>query len=755
MLKISRLPILALIVLTLIFYGWSLLFKDNVWLQSFGLSLLSFTVSTISVIWLFQAYRRVTSKLKTFWLLLSIGSLSALIGDFLWYYYLFSNAFPLPSSSPTIFWIMSSFFFLVALIYKTKAIGVVFSNKSYVFNIIIYMVTATAISFHYLIKPVIATLDHSFVNISIAIGFQFIDLGIFFFLIILYYLIQFKRENNMMIFVVIGLLFQVTADSIYAFFSVREIYQTGNSIDLLWLASSLFIGFAGFYAKDNSQLENIELKNPFVKRELLFAYASTVVLIVLVAYSYEWNFNALSLALFVAIMMIMARQVTIMKKHDHLLMEFRHLAYHDPLTHLRNRLSFTKDIGVKLQKNNMNQLALLLIDIDRFKVINDTLGHFVGDQVLIKISERLRKALGKDAHIYRLGGDEFVIILPEASDIKATSVAESILTNFKKSFLVNDYEIKITPSIGISIFPIHANNSEDLLKNADAAMYLAKDQGKNNYKFYNNELNQTMARKMKIEHDLSKAIERNQLTLFYQPKVDLHSKRIIGMEALLRWNHPELGSISPTEFIPIAEETGQIVPIGEWVLQKACKQNKKWLEQGLSTFSVSVNVSVRQFQQGDFLQVVRKALKESDLEAHYLEIEITESIMQNTSESIEIMMGLKDMGVKKAIDDFGKGYSSLHILRNIPIDTLKIDKSFIDDLEAPSQYPFIKAIIELGLNLNVTVVAEGIENENQRQILLANKCTIGQGYLFSKPLDPTEFEKLLQSEFTSAESLLI
>ncbi len=753
MLKTGRLPILALIILTLVFYGWIFLFKENESLRSYGSSILSILVGTVSLIWLVQAYQRVTSKQREFWLLLSIGSLFALIGDLFWLIYRIELEFLLPTSISTIFWVISYLFFLIALIYKTKEIGVIFSNKPYVFNITIYMVTAIAISFHYLIKPVIDSLETSLLYTAIAVGFQLTDLGILFFIIILFYLVQHKREHNLMLFIVFGFFFQVIADSIYAYYSVRDIYQYGNSIDLLWLASSLFIGFAGFYAKDSIQEAKLEIKNPFEKREFIFPYASTIVLLILVILSYQWNFNALSFGILIAFFMIMGRQLTIMKEYDKLLIEFRHLAYHDPLTSLRNRLSFTKDIEQTLKAHNPNNVALLLIDIDRFKVINDTLGHFVGDQVLIKISDRLRKVLGTDAHIYRLGGDEFVIIL-EATEIKASIVAETVLKKFKDSFLVNDHEIKITPSIGISIFPEHSDNSEDLLKYADAAMYLAKDNGKNNFRFYNNELNQTMARKMMLENELSKAIERNQFSLAYQPKVDLHTKRIMGMEALLRWNHPELGSISPVEFIPIAEETGQIVPIGEWVLKKACKQNKIWQDKGLSSFCVSVNVSVLQFQRGDFLKVVRKVLEESNLDAHYLEIEITESIMQNIDESKDMINGFRAMGVKTSIDDFGTGYSSLDILRKLPIDTIKIDKSFIDDLEAPCQQPFIKAIIELGLNLNVSVVAEGIENENQLQILLANNCTIGQGYLFSKPVDPTEFEKLLrQKEFTSIKTL--
>jgi len=744
MLKTGRLPIIVLLFIAILFYGWSFLFKDNEWIKIVGLSLLPIIVRTISMIWLFQAYRRVSSTQRIFWLLLGIGISSAWIGDIFWFYHQTGVETPLLGSIQSIFWVLSYLFYLIALIYKTKEIGIIFSNKPYVFNIVIYMVTAVAISYHYLLKPVINTLDTSLLNIILAVGFQLTDLGIFFFSIILFHLIQHKREPNLMLFVVFGFLFQVTADSIYAYYSVREIYQSGNSIDLLWIASALFIGFAGFYAKDDIRKANLEINNPFEKREFIFPYASIILLLILVIFSYRQDFNTLSFGFMIAFFMLMGRQLTVTNKHNKLLVEYKNLAYHDPLTGMSNRLSFIQDIENTLQNRKTNNVALLLIDIDRFKVINDTLGHFVGDHVLIKISKRLRLALGTEAQIYRIGGDEFVIIIPEATELKASCVAETVLENFKDSFLINDYEINITPSIGISIFPEHGENSEDLLKHADAAMYLAKENGKNHYRFYNTELSQTMSRKMIIENELSKAIERNQLSLFYQPKVDLHSTKMIGMEALLRWNHPELGSISPVEFIPIAEETGQIIPIGEWVLNTACKQNKAWQEMGLSSFCVSVNVSVLQFQRGDFLSVVGIALKESNLDPQYLEIEITESVIQNITESIEIMEGFSKMGIQTSIDDFGTGYSSLHILRKLPIHTIKIDKSFIDDIEDPNQQPFVKAIIDLGLNLNLQVVAEGIENEKQLQILVDNKCTIGQGYLFSKPVDASAFEKILR-----------
>ncbi|RNF39964.1 EAL domain-containing protein [Planococcus salinus] len=547
-----------------------------------------------------------------------------------------------------------------------------------------------------------------------------------------------------MLFVIFGFFLQIIGDSLYTYLSVYGSYQLGGFVDLIWLVALLFIGFAGYHAQKTKKEITLVVKNPFEEREFIFPYSSIMVLLALVIYSYRWNFNWLSSALLIIFFMVLGRQLLVINRNNKLVKEYRHLAYHDPLTGLNNRASFTETVENSLKKHKTDKMALLLIDLDRFKVVNDTLGHLVGDQILIKTADRLRQALGEEASLFRLGGDEFVIIISDTTERECSVTAEHLLKNFQEPFSVGDYEINVTPSIGISIYPDHGVNSEDLLKNADAAMYTAKENGKNNFSFYNSELNSIMTRKLKIENELRKAIESEQFILHYQPKVDLPTKRFIGMEALLRWEHPELGWITPGEFIPIAEETGQIVSIGEWVLKEACKQNKAWQENGFSPLCVSVNVSVLQFQQDDFLLTVKEALEESGLEPQFLELEITESIMQNIRESVKILESLRAMGIKTSIDDFGTGYSSLNILQELPIDTIKIDKSFIDGIGSTNQQAMVKTIIDLGVNLNLTVVAEGIESEQQMEALIHSNCNIGQGFLFSRAVAPEDFENILK-----------
>ncbi|WP_233569535.1 EAL domain-containing protein [Planomicrobium sp. Y74] len=423
--------------------------------------------------------------------------------------------------------------------------------------------------------------------------------------------------------------------------------------------------------------------------------------------------------------------------------ELRYSAYYDSLTGLANRVSFIGDMKIIIEEKTEEQVAFLLIDLDRFKLINDTLGHHIGDEILKKTAIRLKNSLPATTEIYRLGGDEFVITLPHATERTAAETAKQILASFEKPFPVRSHEINVTTSIGISLFPGHGTTSEDLLKNADAAMYLSKEKGKNIFSFYNAELNKNMMRKMDIENHLVKALELNQLSLFYQPKVNLETQEIVGMEALLRWKHPEMGWISPAEFIPVAEETGQIVPIGKWVLEEACRQNKLWQDQGLPSLKVSVNVSVLQFQSGKFIKNVKSILMDTQLPPQFLELEITESIMQNIAESTEVLEQLGKLGVKTSIDDFGTGYSSLHVLQKLPIDTLKIDKAFIDELDQNCKQPMVKAIIDLALNLGLNIVAEGIESANQMESLIEMGCPVGQGYLFSRPIDSLEFEKLI------------
>ncbi|WP_218162444.1 DUF4084 domain-containing protein [Alkalibacterium sp. 20] len=727
----------------ILFYGWKLLFGEDLWLGALGVNVLQTAGLLFFVTYIHRAYRRTTNKQKEFWLLLTVGGIVYLTANIVWFFFLVGNNM-LYSDIASSLWLLAYVFFLSGLVYWIRWANPSTFKKVYLFNIIIFMITVTSIVVHYLIEPILTLSNYSLWNTMITVAYPIIDISLMFVLVIMYYLILKNKEKSVMLLVVTGFSLHVIADSYSVYLDIAGSYTQGTLADLLWIISVWLIGTAGFYVKEDREEPVWEIEKTFKKFGNILPYASTIVLLILVTLSYQWDLNVLSIGLFIIIFMIIARQLYIVKENDKLIDEFKHLAYHDPLTGLKNRINFEEHLDYEMQKCRDNSAALLLIDLDRFKVINDTLGHQAGDFILMKISKYLQQILAADTQVFRLGGDEFAIILPDATKEKCIKVTETVLDKFQKPFSIHGHEIIVTASIGISLFPLHARTYEELFKYADAAMYLAKDGGKNGYRFYDDDLNQIMARRMRIESDLRKALEEKQFKVYYQPKLELKTKKIVGMEALLRWKHPELGWISPAEFIPIAEETGQIVSIGEWVLNEACKQNVSWQQRGLPLVSVSVNVSVRQFQQGKFLSVVEKALRESGLQSQFLEIEVTESIMQNINDSIKILTSLRKKGVKIAIDDFGKGYSSLHMIRQLPIDTIKLDKSFIDDIDDEMQLAMVKTIILLGIDLNLTVVAEGIEREYQLNKLIEGHCHIGQGYLFSKAVKAEKMEKILK-----------
>lgn len=423
------------------------------------------------------------------------------------------------------------------------------------------------------------------------------------------------------------------------------------------------------------------------------------------------------------------------------------MAYYDSLTGLPNRNKFKQHLSGSLRDNPDQLMAILFLDLDRFKVINDTKGHSTGDSILRKVAFRLEKVLSDKGIVFRQGGDEFIIILSNMNEREVAETTKEILQSFISPIFIQEQEFFVTPSIGISMYPKDGRDEESLIKQADTAMYLAKERGKNNYQFYYPELEKASSRNMEIENGLRKVLEFDQLCLHYQPKVDLDTLNIIGVEALIRWEHPTLGMISPAEFIPLAEETGLIIPIGEWVLREACRQSKEWEETGMGIIPVAVNISVRQIKDGGFVEMVKEILSEYKFKPDRLELEITESIMQDFEISTKVLNKLKKVGVMISMDDFGTGYSSLSNLRHLPIDSIKIDKSFVDDImEDSNQVSIVKAIIDMSQNMNFITIAEGIEMENQMLFLKRNGCQIGQGYHFSRPLPPSELRLSLTGE---------
>jgi diguanylate cyclase (GGDEF)-like protein/PAS domain S-box-containing protein len=439
--------------------------------------------------------------------------------------------------------------------------------------------------------------------------------------------------------------------------------------------------------------------------------------------------------------------------------KINYLSYYDSLTGLPNRTLFEDRLpqALSLAQRNEQMVAVLFLDLDRFKNVNDTLGHAVGDKLICGVAERLTGCLRGSDTVARFSSDGFALLLTQISrtedaariakraENSAVEIAQNILDALKSPFDFDGQELYVTASLGIGLYPHDGKDSQALLQNAGAALSHVKEQGGNGYRFYAEDMNAKALQQLTLENDLRRAIEREEFVLYYQPQVDINSGRILAVEALIRWQHPELGFVSPVDFIPLAESNGLIVPIGEWTLRTACAQAKRWQEEGLPPLRMSVNLSARQFEQPDLLDTVARTLRETELDPTFLEFEITEgAVMKNAERAIDIMHRLREMQIQIAIDDFGSGYSSLSYLKRFPIDRLKIDQSFVREATTDStDAAIIMAIITLAQNLRMKVIAEGVETEEQLRLLRILKCDEIQGYLFSRPLPPDALIKLL------------
>ena len=429
--------------------------------------------------------------------------------------------------------------------------------------------------------------------------------------------------------------------------------------------------------------------------------------------------------------------------------EIENKAYYDQLTGLTNKILFNDrlDQAIHNAERNNSLMCVMFIDLDNFKYVNDSMGHTAGDTLLKLVAKRMKKCLRKTDTVSRWGGDEFTIILPSVRSIKDISIlCNRILNKELNNIVVDNQELRITASIGVAMYPQDGKELETLVKNADAAMYKAKEKGKNRFEFFKPKMNKDILERVTNENNLFKAIEKEEFMLLYQPQIELETNKIIGFEALIRWNSPDKGVLAPYKFIPIAEETNLIIPLGEWIIEQTCIQNKKWHDKGYKLTS-AVNISAKQFLSSNLSRTIKKSLSKTGLDPKYLELELTETIlMDNIKKTVEILQDLKKMGIKVSIDDFGTGYSSLSYLKKFPIDTLKIDQSFISPISNVSisdETTIANIVIDLGHKLGLKVIAEGVETQDQIEFLKEYACDKIQGYIISEPVNEIEFNLLL------------
>jgi diguanylate cyclase (GGDEF)-like protein len=440
-------------------------------------------------------------------------------------------------------------------------------------------------------------------------------------------------------------------------------------------------------------------------------------------------------ALAAAFLMLKGMRRTLVKaEHD-----LNYLAMFDPVTNLPNRNALNARItqAVARAERMKTGLAVLFLDLDNFKIINDTLGHDAGDDLLHDVSQRLTTTLRGADTVFRLGGDEFTVLIEDIPESAAAGVvAKNLINALHNPFNIKNQDVYVTTSIGISHYPEDSHHFKTLLKNADTAMYHAKSRGKNNFQFFSADMNSRALKRLEVETSLRRALENNEFEVYYQPQVDQRTREVVCMEALIRWRHPERGLVSPIEFIPVAEETGLIIPIGAWILKESCRQCHEWHAAGFPNLKIAVNLSGKQFHQENLMAQIAQVLEETKLDPFYLELEITESaIMETSNHAIDILKQLRAMGLSLSIDDFGTGYSSMNYLKRFPISKLKIDRSFVMDIPGDAEDGAItEAVIALGKALNITVVAEGVETAEQADFLLKRQCHLVQGYFYSKPM---------------------
>ncbi|GAC90435.1 diguanylate cyclase [Anoxybacillus flavithermus NBRC 109594] len=718
----------------------------------------------LSIILLWKASIRTRTNERIFWKWMTIGSICYFIAEMIYriYEWMFQTEPPFPSLAD-VFYLSYSFVYIVALLYvimQQRKVIVVWQS---LLDATIVMCVMMAYSWIYIIRPMIR-LEESVLYISVLVAYPLLDLVMLFLLLHLFFA---TNVRDIWLWNMLGVGVFVFTDTVYFIQMMQLNYESNSCLDPLWVLSLLMIGLSGYYAKDGD-LTFQKSEQPSVIK-IIFPY---VCFLLLLCVPFIHPNDRIVMTCFVlAIGCIFIRQWMMLKENRKLLQQLQTLnnnleqkvmkrtselmrlneqltyaANHDFLTGLFNRRAFVMELERELirAKQQQHHFAVIFIDIDRFKQINDYFGHQIGDELIVQIGQLLKQKIRPTDLIARQGGDEFTIIFTPFKHLdELRHFVHRIVSISQQPIAVQHLDIRISLSVGVAVYPYDGETADTLMKHADIAMYRAKEQGKNQYQFFNGEMDRVVLQKTMIETALHEAIDNKQFTLFYQPQFDVQTGELIGMEALIRWIHPELGTISPAMFIPIAEETGQIIAIGKWVIEEACRQIQIWNEQHGRSLRMSVNISPKQFLKENFVEHIRSVLQQTKLPPHQLDLEITEGVaVFNEQYTIQKLQQLKQLGVCISIDDFGTGYSSLSYLRKFPIDRLKIAKPFIDGItEEKEDVAVVKAIIVLAKNLKLRVIAEGVETLKQMNILRSLQCDEIQGYVLGKPVPAHIFTK--------------
>lgn len=640
-------------------------------------------------------------------------------------------------------------------------------------DIIIIMCISVVFTWEFIISPNLTTISGTNIFITMFyISYPIVYLGNLGAAIMLFNCLDKKDPQKKGVLVLaIAFLIMYIANIGYTYLLTSDMYISGNLVDPLWTIYDflLLVGVIEYispkYIVKNEKSQK-EYKDSNLELNLVLpglSIASLFIFVTIRPNIVAWIFFGISITLLnirqylididkkSLILELEELNRCLEKKVQERTKEIYEVAYYDYLTGLANRRLFEDKVNKLMREvdETDTKLSIMLLDLDRFKAVNDTYGHTFGDLLIKEIAEILKELSDEDFIIARQGGDEFAIAMIELDNKnRAENLAEKILEKFMRPIKLENRIVYTTISMGIASYPSDGKDYEDIIRFADFAMYNSKHLGRNTYSFYEDSMFKSISKRITFERELHNAIDKEQFILHYQPQVDTITKKVIGLEALIRWNHPTQGIISPFQFIDIAEETGLIGPIGIWVLETACKQTKKWHEKGYKNLKIGVNISAHQFEQENFVDIVRRVLIDTNLEPKYLDLEITESIaMKNEIAVITKLKKLKKLGVKVSMDDFGTGYSSLSYLNRFPIDTLKIPREFIKDIKPyHDKRNVIEAIIAIAKNLNLSIIAEGVENKTQLKFLKDRDCDFIQGYLFSKPLPEEDVEEFINKK---------